>query len=977
MEGVSMAGPSAWTRLQELFHLASPMNHTEREAFLSQECAGDLDLCRQVRALLGAHDKPGDAFETILENSAARVFAGKQLSVGDRLGPYELQRLLGHGGMGSVFLALRVDGAFTKEVAVKFVRTGFDGPSARERFRTERQILAGLDHPNIARLLDGGEGPGGQPFVVMEFVDGVPLDLYCRDKKLSINERIDLFRQICAGVAYAHRNLVVHRDIKPGNILVTAAGTPKLVDFGIAKLLSSADELPALTRTGERAMTLDYASPEQVLGQPITTASDIYSLGVVLYELLAGAPPYRVAGARPSEAERVICELEPARPSKQTGTAGASEQAKLARRLQGDLDNIALKALRKEPARRYGSVDELSDDLRRHRDGYPVLARSDSWQYRTAKFVARHKAGVAVGAAVALSLAGLFAAVVQERNTARAEREKAQQASRFLVESFRVSDPSESRGQSLTAREVLERGAQRVDRDLQSQPGTRATILRTLSEVYASIGLNQDAQALIDRAVAARQAAGESGTDDAREDQIQLARVLLIRGDWRQSADRLRQALPDAKSPSQRAAILYHLGMAQTELGKWQDAKQSLEAALALRRTLGDDASVAQTLYGLSSLRFRQGDYHGDLELAKQAYAIRQRLFGTMHPDVAESLQQIASAYDGLGQFDESLLLAQQALAMQTALYGDAHINVASSLNDLAAFFAHARRLEDSRDTHLRALAVYRKVLGEKHPLIALSLDNLGSTLYELGDHDREEAVKRQAMELRREIFGESSKEYADSLHSWGVLLFARGRFAESEPFMRRALNLRRQFHSPDARTVAVSQMNLGTLLERQGKAREAIPILEEAYATFRKSHGPNHPSVARSAGMLGTCRQAIGDTAAAESYFQQAMVAFGPDLHQAAWSSLYGLAVLRLQSGDAPAAEPHLRRAHALVKKYSSQVGIGAGLVESALGRCLLRQGRVQEGLLLLRSGRDALAKAKVCARCDVELAWNREAGK
>lgn len=968
-----MAAPSAWTRLQELFHLASAMDQVAREAFLEKECADDPDLRGQLRALLAASDKPGGSFQTVLEHSAARVFAVNQLAVGDQLGPYELKRLVGHGGMGSVFLALRADGAFTKDVAIKFVRTGFDGLSARERFRTERQILAGLDHPNIARLLDGGEGPDGQPFVAMEFVDGVPLDSYARDRKLSINERIDLFRQICAGVAYAHRNLVVHRDIKPANILVTADGTPKLVDFGIAKLLSTAEELPSLTRTGERAMTLDYASPEQVLGQSITTASDIYSLGVVLYELLTGVAPYRVAGARPSEAERVICELEPVRPSKQTP---AGEHAKLARQLRGDLDNIVLKALRKEPERRYGSVDELSDDLRRHREGYPVLARSDTWQYRAAKFVTRHKAGVAVGVAVALSLAALFAAVVQERNTARAEREKAQQASRFLVESFRVSDPSESRGQSLTAREVLQRGAQRVDRDLQSQPGTRATILRTLSEVYASIGLYQDAQSLIDRAVTARQAAGEAGTDDAREDQIQLARVLLTRGEWQKSADRLRQALPFAQTLPQRSAVLYHLGMAQTELGKWQDAKQSLDAALALRRTQGDEASVAQTLYGLSSLCFRQGDYRNNLELAKQAYAIRQRLFGAMHPDVADSLQQMASACDGLGQFDESLRLAHEALAMQKSLYGETHLNVASSLNDLAAFFARAGRLEDSRDTHLRALAVYRKVLGEKHPLIALSLDNLGATLYELGDREREETVKRQAMAIRRELFGETSMEYANSLNSWGVLLYARGRIADGEPFLRRALQLRRQFHSPDARTVAVSEMNLGSALERQGKTKEAIPLLESAYATFRKSHGPTHPSVARSAGMLGTCKQAQGDLVAAESYFQQAMEAYGPDLHQAAWSTLYGLALLRLQRGDVAAAETLLRRAHLLAKKYPGQVGFGAGLVESALGRCLLRQRRAKEGLPLLRSGRLALSKVNVCARCEAELAWNRQAG-
>lgn len=962
-----MASSGAWTRLQELFHQAREREGAARVAFVESACAGDDGLRAELVALLAAGDGPGGAFETILEQSAAQVFGGGAPAAGDRVGPYELQRLVGHGGMGSVFLAVRADGAFQKEVAVKFIRTGFDGPGARERFRTERQILAGLDHAHVARLLDGGEGPNGQPFVAMEFVEGVPLDVYCRERGLEVAERIDLFRQVCAGVAYAHRNLVVHRDIKPANILVTAEGTPKLVDFGIAKLLGAGEEAPALTRTGERAMTLDYASPEQVLGQPITTASDIYSLGVVLYQLLTGSAPYRVAGTRAAEAERIICEVEPVRPSRQ--------EPRLARRLRGDLDNIVLKALRKEPGRRYGSVDELSEDLRRYREGYPVLARPDTWHYRAGKFATRHKAGVAAGVAVAALLGASFVAVVRERDTARAERERAEQASRFLIDSFRVSDPSEARGRTLTAREVLERGAQRVDAGLREQPGMRATMLRTLSEVYASIGLYADAQALIDRAVAARGAAGEKGTAEAVADEIQMGRILMTRGEWQRSAGRLQQVLPGAGE--KRAVVLYHLGTVQTELGKWQEARRSLEESLRLRRGKGEELEAAQTLGGLANLHFRQGDYAGSLELAREAYEIRKRRLGTMHPDVADSLQQMAVAYDGLGNYGETLRLSREALAMRRALFGEAHIAVATNLNDLAAFLAHARRLEESRDTHVQALAVYRKVMGEKHPWIAQSLDNLGATLYELGEREREESVKREAMEMRRELFGEGSMEYADSLNSWGVLLAGRGRIGEAERYLRQALTLRRKFHEPGARTIAVSAINVATMLERQGKCRAAMPLLEEAAGIFRKSNGAKHVSVARTVGMMGTCLLYLGDRNGAEARFAEALGIYGTDLHQSAWGSLYGLALVRLEQGDAAGAEGLLRRARALAKANGSQVGLGAGLIDSALGRSLLREGKREEAGALLAAGRAALEKVTECARCERELEWNRRAGR
>ncbi|BDC49862.1 hypothetical protein F183_A21780 [Bryobacterales bacterium F-183] len=975
-----MASPSNWTKLQDIFHQALAIPPDSRSTFLAEACNGDDALRQQLEGLLqSAGSGDSDFYQTAVGQAAESVFAKDQAVPGDRLGPYQLIRPLGQGGMGSVFLAARADGAFEKEVAIKLVRAGFDSPAARERFRTERQILAALDHPNIARLLDGGEGSRGEPYVVMEYIEGVPLDVYCKQNTLGVAERVDLFRRICSAVSYAHRRLVVHRDIKPANILIGADGVPKLVDFGIAKLLDTADPAASLTRAGERAMTLDYASPEQILGQPITTASDIYSLGVVLYELLTGKPPYRLHGARPSEVERTICVDDPVRPSTSVARAGAEvpDANRLARRLRGDLDNIILKAMRKEPDRRYASVDELAEDLRRHREGYPVLAQPDTWQYRAGKFLSRNRAAVGIGVAVAASLAFAFVAVIRERNTAQAERAKAEQVSKFLVESFRVVDPSESRGRTLTAREVLQQGAERVDRELQSQPGMRATILRTISEVYASIGLYPDSQNLVERAIQARAAAGESESPEAVEDEIQLGRILLTRGNAKNSIAQYKKALakPDAKAPERRSRLLYHMGMANADAGAWEESKSAYEQSLALRRQLGDQALVAQTLFGMADLQFRRSDYTGTLNLGTQAYEIRRQLFQGNHPAVAESLQQMAMAQDALGKLEEGLRLGQEALKMRRAIFGENHAVVAMNLNDMASFYLHAKRFQESIDAHLQSIAIYKKVFGEKHPLIATALDNLGATYYEMRETKLEEQVKSQAMEMRRELFGEGSMEHTASLSSWAVMLFSRSRFNEALSYATRTLELRRKFHGPDAHTVGVAAINLASTYERMGRSADAIPFLQEALGIFRKRLGDKHPTTARTMALLGTCYSNLGNRTKAEEWYRQSITSYGNETPSFSWTSFVGLGELLLAKGDLAAAEPLLEKAHEIAKKNPKQVGFGRGLADSALGRLKLRKGQKQEGLALILAARPDLERAKGAPRCATELALNRKA--
>jgi serine/threonine protein kinase len=406
--------PERRQRVEELFEAALAEEPATWASFLAEAAAGDANLAQEVLALLDSH---GKAFGDRTLESPSEFVA---LPVGRRIGPYRVLSEIGHGGMGTVYRAIRDDDQYRKQVAIKLVRRGMDSDFVIQRFKAERQILANLEHPNIARLIDGGTTEEGWPYFSMEYVDGQPFDEFCNSRDLSIRQRLELFRKVCSAVQYAHQRLVIHRDLKPSNILVTEDGTPKLLDFGIAKLVQDQTAHGATLFTGFPMMTPEYASPEQVRAESVTTATDVYSLGMVLYKLLARKRAYELRTGSPEEISRVVCQVEPERPS-------AVAPRELARELAGDLDTIVLKAVRKEPARRYQSVQELSEDIGRYLEGLPVLARGDAASYRAAKFVGRHQAGVAATALVGLSLIGGIVATsrqarIAEANRARAER---------------------------------------------------------------------------------------------------------------------------------------------------------------------------------------------------------------------------------------------------------------------------------------------------------------------------------------------------------------------------------------------------------------------------------------------------------------------------------------------------------------------------------------------------------------------------
>ena len=544
--------PERWRRVEELLHAALDLPAAGRQAFLKEACGDDAALAAEVESLIRADEHAG-AFlgRPLLEETAV---------AGRRIGPYRLERKLGEGGMSAVHLALRDDDQYRRQVAIKLMRFGMDSEDQLRRFRAERQILAELEHPNIARLYDGGTTEEGLPYLVMEFVEGESIDAWCDRRRLTVRQRLELFRTVCTAVSTAHQNLVVHRDLKPSNILVTADGVPKLLDFGIAKLLDPRRPPAEVEPTARwlRVMTPSYASPEQARGKPITTASDVYSLGVLLYQLITGRLPHRLGDLTPEEVERVLAEQEPEKASAAVASNAdlrdiahrrGAGTAELQRQLAGDLDNVVAMALRKEPSRRYGSAERLAEDLRRHLAGLPVTAHPGSFGYRAGKFLRRNRLAVAVTSAfvavviAAAVLLGLQSArVIRERDEAQRERDKARRVAAFLEGIFEASDPGQAQGATPTARQILDRGAERID-DAGKGSDVQAALMNTLGRIYRNLGAVERSEELLTGALTIRREVLGPAHPEVAESLHDLGELHYMRGSFAEGETLLRESL--------------------------------------------------------------------------------------------------------------------------------------------------------------------------------------------------------------------------------------------------------------------------------------------------------------------------------------------------------------------------------------------------------------------------------------------------
>ncbi|HUF11327.1 MAG TPA: serine/threonine-protein kinase [Rhodothermales bacterium] len=855
-----------WHEVEQLFFRALELPGEERGAFLEKACGSDEDLRSEVDRMLRHHSEGDSPLDAPLPHLSA--LAPDEDLTPERVGPYRVVRPIGAGGMGVVYLAERDDEHFRQSVALKVIRGGHESADMIRRFVVERQILANLRHENIAGLLDGGTTDDGRLYFAMEYVDGLPVDEYCERKKMSLEDRLELFKRICSAVQHAHQNLVVHRDLKPSNILVTAAGTPKLLDFGIAKVVDPMEAEPGtpLTREDFRVMTPEYASPEQVKGRPITTASDVYALGALLYELVTGELAHRFSERTPAGIEQVVCERPVKRPSSIVAKSAG-------RSISGDLDTIILKALQKEPWHRYHSAEQLAEDIDRFQSGAPIAARPPTLGYRSRKFVGRHRFGVGATALIALLLIGATvvtavqsSAIAAKTEEVARERDRAETVSEFLVEIFRAPDPSQAKGESVTAAEILDRGALKIQSDLATQPDLQADLLLVMSEVYLNLAVYDSAESLARRALDLSREVFGSESKEAARASTALALVHKTTGDFDAARGLYENALA-----TQRAVLSDdHLDIASTannlgnllqQQGEYEASLGHLREALAIRRKAhGSNApEVAVTLNNLATVAYTMGDYSLAESSHRSVLDILVKNNGPDDPQVAVSMNNLATVLDAKGDLAGAEEMYRQVLDLKRKLKGPDHPDVAYTLNNLGALLRKAGRLDAAKPVFNEALRIFKASYGARHPNVAVATHNLASVYRDAGDWVAADTLYASAVAILTEAAGPRNPNVGIMRAGQASVYRGLADFARAETEYRDALEiLIAGFPAGHAR-IADARVGLGLTLVDLDRPDEACLLLEAAYDTLLASFGDADQRVYEALAALGACQAAQG----------------------------------------------------------------------------------------------------------------------
>jgi serine/threonine-protein kinase len=914
-------GPERWRQIDALFQAACDRSTAERAAFLDEACGADAALRAEIESLLVSADASLDFIRQPVM-AAAREISGPAAMEGRLFGPYRILREIGSGGMGTVYQACRADDAYSQNVAIKVMRADFGHDEAmRLRFRLERQILANLHHPNIAGLLDGGVTGEGLPWLALEYVEGVPIDVFCARESLTIRQVLELFRTVCAAIEYAHHNLVIHRDIKPANLLVTAEGVPKVVDFGIAKLLDDDPAATARTRASERMMTPEYASPEQVRGEPVTTSTDVYALGALLYELLAGQRPFRVPTNNPFEIARIICEETPRAPSTVTA-ANASASRSGPPRPDRDLDTIVLMALRKEPERRYASAGQFAADIKAYLDGYPLVARTATWSYRSATFIRRHKLAVAGVMLFAVAIVGFMVAMGILAKRADQARQTAQRESQFLAGMFQAATPGQARGETVTARTLLDRGAARIDSELAGEPQAHASLLETIAEAYRSLGLFDESQTLARRSLeVARKNLGPSSLEATASTEL-LAELYRDKGKYVEAEPLLRGLIASktaalgAASPAV-AQVMAELGECLYWEGKDGEARALLEKTLAIDRKNGPDYGADTRNYLALTLE-RSADYEQAHQLLEEAVEIQRRRRGVSSPEYAISLNNLGSSLIDRGDLSGAEAKLREVLAIQRRVLGAGHPDLVYPLNNLGNILLQKGQWRDAVPFLKEALDINLARLGPNHPRLAGPMHNWARMLQQKGDYVEARRYFDRLLAIMQGANAMGTWPAAQIVASIGLLDFDRGNYGPAEAQARQAMEMRRKLGGEETIAFAESLTEIAEDRLYQKDARGAEPLLQRALEIRRKRFWNGHPARFTAEARLGEAILAEGDAARAEPLLLDA------------WNSLKGV----------PFPVPAWQVADA----------------QSLYGACLLALGRKDEGAGLLRDSRSPL---------------------
>jgi len=855
-----------WRRLRPWLDEALDTDFSKRELLFSRLTDEAPELLDDLRRLLDHHDRQGTASQPVGAALAAPLLdadgeAAAQRDfdrIGQSLGPYTLLRVLGTGGMGVVYLAERSDSGFTQRVALKLVRGTLSSSAARERFERERRILAGLAHPTIAALFEGGQTADGQPYYTMEYVDGLAIDAFCREHALGIPERVGLLIKVAAGLAHAHQNLVVHRDIKPSNVLVTARQHVKLVDFGIAKPLGDTALEPTLTHVGGGPMTPEYAAPEQFRHQAITVATDIYQFGMLAYRVLSGARPYRADPHDPLAWARAVAEEDPQPLGRAASTDGADTAwpAHTAPRrwrntLNGDLDAILRRALAKRPEDRYRSMDALIADLEAWLDGRPVSARRAGTWYFVRRFVARRPWAVGSALAAAVALVATAAIAVHQARLAHDEAERANAVANFLTGLFQVSDPGENRGERLNANQILERGAQKLDKELADHPLQRARLLVEIGKVYDSLGEYSRAQKVLEPAIAilARQpdadpvmyanALHKLAYGVHRQGHIDDALPLL------QTEESLLPSLPDARTRGEAGARIHSLrAMLLQAHGDLSGALAENVLGVAAAESMGEAGrqSQASTLTNIGLLQRDLGDYAAAQTNMEKSCALYAQLYPAGHPRRVAcdtNLGVILMDRDQLARAEALLLPAADALRAQ---YGEKSDKYAIILNTLGSVARRKHEHALAQQRYDASAKAYADSLGEDHVDRAWPLINGAQVLIEQRDYTGALARTQQALDLRKRTLKEDHPEYAHSLDAMAMALLPLGRYTEARDYAARALPVLRAKMPPDHSSIVECLYHLGLAEFALGNTRQAQDLLADAKLHAPKAYPPGDP---------------------------------------------------------------------------------------------------------------------------------------
>ncbi len=862
----------------------------QRGPVLDQACADDAALRRSVEAMLAADD----GAETRLRDAVAAGWPDDELpGTPERIGPYRVIRKIGRGGFATVYLCERDDAQFSMRVAIKLVRRDLRSNEVSLRLRRERQILAGLDHPNIARILDGGSTADGTPYVVMEYINGQPVDAHCKEAGLSLRSRLELFVLICHAVRYAHQNLVLHRDIKPSNILVTEDGVPKLLDFGIAKLLQDdgmavparcPDLSATLTRTGVRVLTPEYASPEQILGQTLTTATDVYGLGVLLYRLVTNEHPYEFRGDRWAEVERVICDETPEAPSTVVArrkSAGPKIGSRTARR---DLDTIVLTALRKRPARRYATVEQLAEDLRRYLHGLPILARSDRFSYRAGRFISRHRAAVVTTALVASSLVAATVVATgqahrahQARQRAELQQARASQIATFMEDLFESSDPYRPTGQAQTVREILDQGAASIGEELDADPELRAALMATMGRVYRRMDLFDEAEPLLQKALDVRRDVLGDRDLETAESWRDLGQLAIERGqcDAAETAFGHARALERSVAGEDSLALattLHMEGQGASRCGDRARAGLLLQRALDVRRRhLGEEAQpVLETQGALADLAYQKGDYNQAHAAFEDILARLRSTLGDDHPEVATALSNLAVVTSAKGDPQTALGLWRAALEVRRHAFGPHHGSIAHSHYSIG--IAHKRLGETTaaKEALQASLDLAVAIYGEVNPLAADGHHHLGELYQRLEVIDQAERHFREALDMRRTLYGEDHPDVAQSHASIAGLVARRDPEHAKHLYLLSIATYERAL--PGDYRASYPLIRLGDMVRQQGDLTTAEPLFRRALALRRDGLPTDHWEIAIAEAYLGQCLADLGARDEAEELLEASL---------------------------------------------------------------------------------------------------------